>query len=98
PPQQEFGRPPAEYNALMARSEGLNKKYGLGTVSLTLERGSNERFSGDKPTKGELVTSAPSETADGGGGGDAGIAAGALLAAMGVATAGIVGVRHHGRL
>jgi hypothetical protein len=98
PAQQEFGMTPAEYNALMARSEGLNKKYGLGTVSLTLERGSNERFSGDNPTKAELVTSTPSETSDGFAWDDAGIAAGALLAAMGVATAGIVGVRHHGRL
>ena len=46
-PRAAFGMNPAEYHALMARSEGLNKKYGLGTYSLTLERGSNERFTVD---------------------------------------------------
>ncbi|MFL5922313.1 MAG: hypothetical protein ACJ743_09825 [Gaiellaceae bacterium] len=98
PVQQASGMTPAEYHALMVRSEGLNKKYGLGTVSLTLERGSNERFAGDNPTKTELVASTPIETSDGFAWDDAGIATGVLLAAMGVATAGIVGIRHHGRL
>jgi hypothetical protein len=96
--QHESGMTPAEYHALMVRSEGLNRMYGVGTNSLTLERGSNERFAGDNPTKSELVASTPSEPSDGFAWDDAGIAAGVLLAAMGVATAGIVGVRHHGRL
>jgi hypothetical protein len=97
-PKPEIGMTPAEYHALLVRSEGLNKKYGLGTVSLTLERGSNERFVSDNPTKTELVASTPIETSDGFAWDDAGIAGGVLLAAMGIATAGIVGMRHHGRL
>jgi hypothetical protein len=95
-----FGMTPAEYNALMARSEGLNKKYGLGTSSLTLERGSNERFTVDNPTRGNLVTSTPTgtSTSTGFAWDDAGIGAGVLLAAMAFATLGVLGARHHGRL
>jgi hypothetical protein len=94
---QQVGLAPAEYRALMLRSEALNHRYGLGTDVMTLERGSGERFSGN-PTKGELIASTPIQTSDGFAWDDAGIAAGVLLAAMGVATAGIVGFRHHGRL
>ena len=93
-----FGMTPAEYHALMARSEGLNKKYGLGTYSLTLERGSNERFTVDNPTKGDLVASTPTDTSTGFAWDDAGIGAGVLLAAMAFATLGVLGARHHGRL
>ena len=97
--QQASGMTPAEYHALLVRSEALNRKYGLGTAALTLERGTNERFGSDNPTKFELVDSTPIQSSDDGfAWDDAGIAAGVLLAAMGVATAGIVGVRHHGRL
>ena len=98
PSQNAFGMNPAEYHALMARSEGLNKKYGLGTSSLTLERGSNERFTVDNPTKGDLVASTPTETSTGFAWDDAGIGAGVLLAAMAFATLGVLGARHHGRL
>jgi len=107
----EFGMTPAEYNALMARSEGLNKKYGLGTYSLTLERGSNERFTGDNPTvntkaigtnRRNLVASTPTpnpiDTSTGFAWDDAGIGAGVLLAVMAFATLGVLGARHHGRL
>ncbi len=110
-PRAAFGMNPAEYHALMARSEGLNKKYGLGTYSLTLERGSNERFTVDNPTKGtkaigtnrrNLVastpTSNPTDTSTGFAWDDAGIGAGVLLAAMAFATLGVLGARHHGRL
>jgi hypothetical protein len=106
-----FGMTPAEYHALMARSEGLNKKYGLGTYSLTLERGSNERFTVDNPTKGtkaigtnrrNLVASTPTpnptDTSTGFAWDDAGIGAGVLLAVMAFATLGVLGARHHGRL
>jgi hypothetical protein len=98
---------PAEYHALMARSEGLNKKYGLGTYSLTLERGSNERFTVDNPTKGtkaigtngrNLVASTPTDTTTDFAWDDAGIGAGVLLAVMAFATLGVLGARHHGRL
>jgi hypothetical protein len=98
PSQNAFGMNPAEYHALMARSEGLNKKYGLGTSSLTLERGSNERFTVDNPTKGDLVASTPTETSTGFAWDDAGIGAGVLLAVMAFATLGVLGARHHGRL
>jgi len=98
PRQKAFGMTPAEYHALMARSEGLNKKYGLGTISLTLERGSNERFAVDNPTWGKLVASTPTETSTGFAWDDAGIGAGVLLAAMAFATLGVLGARHHGRL
>ena len=110
-PRAAFGMNPAEYHALMARSEGLNKKYGLGTYSLTLERGSNERFTVDNPTKGtkaigtngrNLVTSTPTpnpiDTSTGFAWEDAGIGAGVLLAVMAFATLGVLGARHHGRL
>lgn len=109
--QNAFGMNPAEYHALMARSEGLNKKYGLGTYSLTLERGSNERFTVDNPTKGtkaistnrrNLVASTPTpnptDTSTGFAWDDAGIGAGVLLAVMAFATLGVLGARHHGRL
>ena len=101
------GMTPAEYHALMARSEGLNKKYGLGTYSLTLERGSNERFTVDNPTNGtkpiglnrrNLVASTPIDTSTNFAWDDAGIGAGVLLAAMAFATLGVLGARHHGRL
>jgi hypothetical protein len=99
PVQQASGMTPAEYHALLVRSEALNRKYGLGTAALTLERGTNERFGSDNPIKLELVDSTPILSSDDGfAWDDAGIAVGVLLAAMGVATAGIVGVRHHGRL
>jgi hypothetical protein len=102
PSQKAFGMNPAEYHALMARSEGLNKKYGLGTYSLTLERGSNERFTVDNPTKGDLVATTPTETSTETSTGfawdDAGIGAGVLLAVMAFATLGVLGARHHGRL
>jgi hypothetical protein len=106
-----FGMTPAEYHALMARSEGLNKKYGLGTYSLTLERGSNERFTVDNPTKGTKAigtnrrnvvastpTPNPTDTSTGFAWDDAGIGAGVLLAVMAFATLGVLGARHHGRL
>lgn len=93
------GMTPDEYRALMLRSEALNQKYGLGGIgSVTLERGANQRFASDNPTKDELVTSTPTETSTGFAWDDAGIAAGVLLAAMGIATASVVGVRHNGRL
>ncbi len=98
PSQRAFGMSAAEYHALMARSEGLNRKYGLGTSSLTLERGSNERFTVDNPTKGDLVASTPTDTSTGFAWDDAGIGAGVLLAAMAFATLGVLGARHHGRL
>jgi hypothetical protein len=110
-PRAAFGMNPAEYHALMARSESLNKKYGLGTYSLTLERGSNERFTVDNPTKGtkaigtnrrNLVASTPTlnptDTSTGFAWDDAGIGAGVLLAVMAFATLGVLGARHHGRL
>jgi hypothetical protein len=96
--QAESGMTPAEYHALMARSEGLNRKYGLGTASLTLERGSNERFAVDNPTRGDLVASTETETSTGFAWDDAGIGAGVLLAVMAFATLGVLGARHHGRL
>jgi hypothetical protein len=93
------GMTPDEYRALMLRSEALNQKYGLGGIgSVTLERGANQRFASNNPTKDELVTSTPTETSTGFAWDDAGIAAGVLLAAMGIATASFVGVRHNGRL
>ena len=93
------GMTPDEYRALMLRSEGLNQKYGLGGIgSVTLERGANQRFASDNPTKDELVTSTPTETSTSFAWSDAGIAAGVLLAAMGIATATVVSVRHNGRL
>jgi hypothetical protein len=93
------GMTPDEYRALIIRSEALNQKYGLGGIgSLTLERGASQRFASDNPTKDELVTSTPTETSIGFAWNDAGIVAGALLAAMGIATASVVRVRHHGRL
>ena len=93
------GMTPDEYRALMLRSEALNQKYGLGGIgSVTLERGANQRFASDNPTKDELVASTPAETSTGFAWDDAGIAAGVLLAAMGIATASVVGVRHNARL
>ena len=90
-----FGMTPAEYHALMARSEGLNKKYGLGTYSLTNTKaiGTNGR---------NLVASTPTpnptDTSTSFAWDDAGIGAGVLLAVMAFATLGVLGARHHGRL
>jgi hypothetical protein len=110
-PRAAFGMNPAEYHALMARSEGLNKKYGLGTYSLTLERGSNERFTVDNSTTGTKAigtnrrnvvastpTPNPTDTSTDFAWDDAGIGAGVLLAVMAFATLGVLGARHHGRL
>jgi hypothetical protein len=110
-PRAAFGMNPAEYHALMARSEGLTKKYGLGTYSLTLERGSNERFTVDNPTTGTKAigtnrrnvvastpTPNPTDTTTDFAWDDAGIGAGVLLAVMAFATLGVLGARHHGRL
>ena len=90
-----FGMTPAEYNALMARSEGLNKKYGLGTYSLTNTKaiGTNGRNLVDS-----TPTPNPIDTSTGFAWDDAGIGAGVLLAAMAFATLGVLGARHHGRL
>ena len=90
-----FGMTPAEYHALMVRSEGLNKKYGLGTYSLTNTKaiGTNGR---------NLVASTPTpnptDTSTSFAWDDAGIGAGVLLAVMAFATLGVLGARHHGRL
>jgi hypothetical protein len=93
------GMTPDEYRALIIRSEALNQKYGLGGIgSVTLERGASQRFASGNPTKDELVTSTPTETSTSFAWNDVGIVAGALLAAMGIATASVVRVRHHGRL
>jgi hypothetical protein len=93
------GMTPDEYRALMLRSEALNQKYGLGGIgSVTLERGASQRFASDNPTKDELVASTPTDASTGFAWDDAGIGAGVLLAAMGIATVSVVGVRHHGRL
>jgi hypothetical protein len=97
-PRQASGMTPAEYHALMVRSEALNRKYGLETSSLTLERGSNERFAVDNPTRGDLVASTETETSTGFAWDDAGIGAGVLLAVMAFATLGVLGARHHARL
>jgi hypothetical protein len=98
-PRTVQGMTPDEYRALMVRSQALNQKYGLGGIgSVTLERGANQRFGSDNPTKDELVTSTSTETSTGFAWDDAGIAAGVLLAAIGIATASVVGVRHNGRL
>ena len=98
PSQKAFGMNPAEYHALMVRSEALNRKYGLGTPALTLERGSNDRFAVNNPIWGDLVASTPTETSTGFAWDDAGIGAGVLLAVMAFATLGVLGARHHGRL
>src|SRR5262245_17109058 len=76
-----FGMTPAEYHALMVRSEALNRKYGLGTAALTLERGSSERFAIDNPSRGEPVTSTPTDTSTGFAWDDAGIGSGEQPAA-----------------
>jgi hypothetical protein len=89
----------AEQRADTLRGEALNRKYGLGTESLTLERGTNDRFAADNPTRGDLVRSTPSTSSSPDfQWGDAGIGAGALLAAVALFGAGFFEVRHHGRL
>jgi hypothetical protein len=91
---------PAEYRALMLRSEALNQRYGLGgTGSLTLERGTSDRFAADNPTRGDLVRVTPTTTSSPDfQWSDAGIGAGVLLGAVALIGAGFFEVRHHGRL
>jgi hypothetical protein len=90
-----FGMTRAEYNALMARSEGLNKKYGLGTYSLTPTRNTKAIDTNGR----NLVASTPTtDTSNEFAWDDAGIGAGVLLAVMAFATLGVLGARHHGRL
>jgi hypothetical protein len=92
------GVTPAEYRAVVIRSEALNQKYGLGGIgSVTLERGATQRFASNNPTKDDLVASTPPETSTGFAWGDAGVAASVLLAAMGIATVGVASFRHHRR-
>jgi len=91
-----FGMTPAEYNALMARSEGLNKKYGLGTYSLT--RNTKAIGTNGRNLVASTPTPNPTDTSTGFAWDDAGIGAGVLLAAMAFATLGVLGARHHGRL
>ena len=93
------GVTPAEYRALMLRSEALNQRYGLGIESLTLERGANDRFAADNPTRGDLVRSTPTTTSSPDfQWGDASIGAGALLGIVALIGVGFFEVRHHGRL
>jgi len=94
------GMTPAEYRALQLRSEALNQRYGLGTAGLqTLERGTNERFAADNPTRGDLVDSTPTVTSSPDfQWSDAGIGAGVLLGIVALIGAGFFEVRHHGRL
>ncbi len=75
--------------------------YGsLGTGSLTLERGLDERFASDNPVKQELVgaTPSPSVASSDFQWGDAGIGAGALLAAMALLGTCLVLFRNRGHL
>lgn len=96
--KQQVGMTPAEYRALILRSEALNQKYGLGVESPTLERGSGDRFSAGNPTKGELVASPPADSSTDFAWSDTSIGAGAVLGALALAATGIVGIRHRGRL
>jgi hypothetical protein len=93
-----IGPTAAESRADTLRGEALNRKYGLGIGSLTLERGTNERFAANDPTRGSLfeepsVTSSPDFQW-----GDAGIGAAALLGLVALVGAGVFEVRQHGRL
>lgn len=89
----------AEQRADTLRGEALNRKYGLGIESLTLERGTNDRFAADNPTRGDLVRLTPSTgspttfqwSA-------AGIGAGVLLGVVALIGAGLFEIRHHERL
>jgi hypothetical protein len=94
------GVTPAEYRALMLRSEALNQRYGLGVESLTLERGTNDRFAAGNPTRGDLVRSTPTSTTSSPDfqWGDAGIGAGVLLGVVALIGVGFFEVRQHGRL
>ena len=93
------GVTPAEYRALMLRSEALNQRYGVGIQSLTLERGANDRFAAENPTRGDLVRATPVATSSPDfQWGDAGIGAGVLLGIVALIGAGLFEVRHHGRL
>ena len=93
-----FGMTPAEYNALMARSEGLNKKYGLGAYSLTGNTKAIETNGRNLVASTPTPTPNPTDTSNSFAWDDAGIGAGVLLAAMAFATLGVLGARHHGRL
>jgi hypothetical protein len=97
--QPTFGPTKAEQRADTLRGEALNRKYGLGIDSLTLERGTNDRFAADNPTRGDVVRSTPTTTSSPDfQWGDAGIGAGALLGIVALLGAGLFEVRHHGRL
>jgi hypothetical protein len=98
-PVQKIGMTKAEYDALMARSEFLNRKYGVGIEGLTLERGSSDRFAPGNQTKHQLVAFTPTDTSTGFAWDNAGIGAGALVALAVVGT-GLVALRHrsHGPL
>jgi hypothetical protein len=89
---------PAEYHALMARSEGLNKKYGLGTYSRTGNTKAIETNGRNLVASTPTPTPNPTDTSNSFAWDDAGIGAGVLLAAMAFATLGVLGARHHGRL
>jgi H+/gluconate symporter-like permease len=93
-----FGMTPAEYNALMARSEGLNKKYGLGTYSRTGNTKAIETNGRNLVASTPTPTPNPTDTSNSFAWDDAGIGAGVLLAVMAFATLGVLGARHHGRL
>jgi len=89
----------AEQKADTLRGEALNRKYGLGIEALTLERGANDRFAADNPTRGDLVRLTPSTTSSPDfQWSDASIGAGVLLGAVALIGAGFFEVRHHGRL
>lgn len=88
-----------EQRADALRGEALNRKYGLGIQALTLERGANDRFAADNPTRGDLVRSTPVATSSPDfQWGDAGVGAAALLGIVALIGGGFFQVRHHGRL
>lgn len=85
-----------EYQALLLRSEGLNKKYGVTNLGpITLERGNQQRFGIDNPLRegpvaNPTVTDSSSIAWD-----NIGMGMGAALGLLALVATAVIGIRHH---
>jgi hypothetical protein len=87
-----------EYRALLLRSEGLNRKYSVNSLdSLTLERGTQQRFGIGNPLREGPVANPTVSDSSNIAWDNIGIGMGAALGLLALIATAVIGVRHHGQ-
>jgi hypothetical protein len=85
-----------EYRALLLRSEGLNKKYGVTNLGqITLERANLDRFGIDNPLRERPVATTTSSDSSTIAWDNIGMGMGAALGLLALVATAVIGVRHH---